>query len=91
MEEYVKRKNVLEKLCSNCYNKISKSIICSCAERLDILSIPSEDVVPVEYGEWKEIDQTLTGFPWRYKCSVCGNEQEYKYIYCPNCGKKMIK
>lgn len=53
---------------------------------------PTEDVVPIVYGEWiEEIDKITK--EKRYRCSNC-NHYESKHTtikghYCWNCGAKM--
>ena len=55
--------------------------------------IPSVDVNPVLYGEWKDTESYN-----RKECSVCGDEYSmpfdfkanvYLYNYCPSCGANM--
>lgn len=62
----------------------------------DIMDAPKADVEEVRHGEWIPIqgeyhwsetgvvDPVILG----YKCSVCGDEEKYKYKYC-HCGAKM--
>lgn len=41
-----------------------------------------------ERGEWLDMRGCLS---WFYKCSECGNPQEYKTNFCGNCGTDMRK
>ena len=53
-------------------------------DKAAIESVPSEDVVPVRHGRWRDDDT----------CSECGEEPLTEYAvdimqYCPNCGARM--
>lgn len=60
-----------------------------------ILSAPAEDVAPVVYGKWEEVEDFPGEYHW--KCSACGAEwcfiegtpEENGSYYCPHCGAKM--
>ena len=76
---------------------------CDCGEEYspDMLKIPTEDVVEVKHGHWKQTEEPLG---WQdvtcAECSACGEtwviEGDFTiedYIefwkYCPCCGAKM--
>lgn len=65
------------------------------ADKQNIDSIPTADVVEVKHGKWIEKEE-IYGDVY-YTCSNCNNDwttidgtpQENFMSYCPNCGAKM--
>ena len=51
----------------------------------DIAKTPTEDVVEVKHGEWRENKTEYM----LYGCSNCDCRVDYEFNYCPNCGAKM--
>jgi hypothetical protein len=52
--------------------------------------VPTADVRPVVRGKWEVKSQKIRGYSIDfYKCSVCGNEPDEKYNFCPQCGADM--
>lgn len=54
-------------------------------EAFDAARRNKRDVQPVKHGRWLKRMSTSDSL----KCSVCGNNHEYKTTYCPHCGRKM--
>lgn len=71
--------------CGSCKWRETKNAI-----RKIAATIPAADVRPVARGEWEVKSQKIRGYSIDfYKCSVCGNEPDDKYNFCPNCGADM--
>lgn len=99
--DYVKRSDVMQAVCSDCYccATIDEFEDTTCPAKKKYMSIPAADVEPVRHGRW-EYDSD--GVPI---CSQCGEfalQRLHLYIknktfdapfkltdYCPNCGAKM--
>ena len=52
---------------------------------VDLLCVPSADVVERKKGEWMFDDPISADF----ECSECLHRQDYCTRYCPNCGALM--
>lgn len=95
MKEYIERDAALAAVCIGCCEcDVENPFACEgCAERTEMLKIPSADVAPVVHGEW--LGRHGDGGYDDYYCSVCGMYEEGtrnpKLLgnYCSNCGAKM--
>lgn len=47
---------------------------------------PTVEAKPVVHGEWLKVNGCLS---WFYRCSVCGDFNEYKTNFCKHCGANM--
>ncbi len=55
-------------------------------------AMKAEDVVPARYGTWRlESDDEEANPMFKFVvCSACNEKSNTNYMYCPNCGAKMI-
>lgn len=100
MDEYIKRKDVLELSYWHGEHPTTDNPFPSGVDAVDtndIEAIPAADVRPVVKGEWIGMDCSYWrhaawgAYPvnrMRYKCSVCGRIENQKEPFC-NCGAKM--
>ena len=51
-----------------------------------IESTPTVESKPVVHGEWIKRDTILKEY---YKCSLCGNAEDYRKNFCSSCGADM--
>lgn len=64
---------------------------CGTGDALDMVEdAPTVDAEPVRHGRWGEyeffsLSPSLNGYP----CSNCGQHEDRKTCYCPNCGAMM--
>ena len=75
MNDYIKRENVL--------NTFNNAFYAGLAAKIN--EIPSENVTPVKYGEWEDVNGDKTA--WR--CDQCKEISCCNDNFCPNCGADM--
>ena len=71
-------------------DKIKEAFNISMCDLVDVfVEIPAEDVQPVRFARWIDLDN-------RILCSGCGagyddydEVKQNTYIFCPNCGARM--
>lgn len=51
-----------------------------------IADTPTVEAKPVVKGEWIKRDTILKEY---YKCSLCGNAEDYRKNFCSSCGADM--
>lgn len=88
------------KVCNDCYVLKSGGKCGGCFIRaaLDMIEdAPAVDAEPVRHGRWVQStkeDEDWGGFFYRYTCTVCGwycgSNPNGLYVFCPNCGAKMV-
>ena len=81
MAKYIdaeKLQNMIEARADMCLPE-GKAAFLAVAKWVELL--PASDVAPVVHAKWSG--------NWDYACSCCGDCQEYKTAFCPNCGAKM--
>lgn len=79
MADYIDRERVIENFCSRCAFDRQKCIMDCIDIRQIKKAIPSADVRENVHGEW--LEENI--------CSVCGDYNEFRTNYCPNCGADM--
>ena len=87
-QEYILRSDAIRALCDNC-PEFCEGV---CANTHSIRDIPTADVEPIVYGEWKErvVKEVDAWSRRQYYCSACGNRQTYgKTPRCCFCGAHM--
>ena len=42
-----------------------------------------------KHGKWERVKGFVGFFTWEVQCSLCGEPQDKKSNYCPNCGHPM--
>lgn len=99
MDEYIRRKDGLEKVKSSILvpadNEWDSGYNTAMAEMLEFIKqLPAVDVKPVKHGCW--ITSHPVDVAKEFKCIVCGGLIELPvfakhcyYDYCPNCGARM--
>lgn len=61
-------------------------------ENMNLLDVPTADVVPVVRGRWTDDSLCSPDGRWGlrgFKCSVCGGFCIGESNFCPNCGARM--
>lgn len=92
MDEYIKRKPLIEEISSLSVTLCGNEIFGTLAKHSVVKTIyeqPAADVVDVRHGEW--IGKPIAGM-CTVRCSACGmafSENSGRWLYCPNCGAKM--
>lgn len=93
--EYIKRKDVIEKICNLCKIENDDCSYPRCTIINTVKNIPAADVIERKRGEWIRVTEKL-GESWM--CSECmeefiphdGMEEFASYAhFCPNCGTQM--
>lgn len=91
MDEYIKKQDVLNKICDENCAKLYDGTCNNCRIPQIISEInPSADVRPVVRGEWIECFEDYRKQLAGDRCSICGFEHYgSRYNFCPNCGADM--
>ena len=82
MADYIDREHLLKSFCAHCIESGTDGKQCK-ADCTDIVIIKNQRIADVRenvHGEWLTDDI----------CSVCGDYNEFRTNYCPNCGARMV-
>lgn len=89
MNDYIKRKGLLDELCRDNCERIYDGTCHNCRMTETVVDFPSADVAEVRHGRWDE----------NGRCTLCGGHAPfwamastyYKSPWCPACGARMDK
>lgn len=68
----------------------SPFVVMGLFDLIDNLADNMPTIDPVKHGKWEREVRTIRGcwIPF-FSCSVCGENADDEYHYCPNCGADM--
>ena len=100
MNDYIKRKELLDELCRDNCERTYDGTCHNCRMTETIADFPAADVVKVKHGIWIgiEYDGYADGYPVYdlWECSECGEEVRGDDVpsthpWCHSCGARMDK